>query len=126
MPRRRHTPEQTIRKLAEGHRLLAGGQTVEEVCRQFGIAESTWARSAAPVRRHEGQRRGTPPRARVRERPLEEPVGGGRVGQRDVEASRRGKMVTPSSASSCGTSPAGDRGGGGVVPPKNSGVQAGG
>ncbi len=44
MPRRRHTPEQTIRKLAEGHRLLAGGQTVEEVCRQFGIAESTWAR----------------------------------------------------------------------------------
>ena len=44
MVRRRHTPEQIIRKLAEGHKLLAGGQTVEEVCRQFGIAESTWAR----------------------------------------------------------------------------------
>ena len=44
MSRRRHTPEQIIRKLAEGHKLLAGGQTVEEVCRQFGIAESTWAR----------------------------------------------------------------------------------
>jgi putative transposase len=44
MSRRRHTPEQIIRKLAEGHKLLASGQTVEEVCRQFGIAESTWAR----------------------------------------------------------------------------------
>lgn len=44
MSRRRHTPEQIIRKLAEGHKLLSGGATVEEVCRKFGIAESTWAR----------------------------------------------------------------------------------
>ena len=44
MARRRHTPEQIIRKLAEGHKLLAGGATVEDVCRQFQIAESTWAR----------------------------------------------------------------------------------
>ena len=44
MPRRRHTPEQIIRKLAEGQKLLAGGMTVEDVCREFGIAESTWAR----------------------------------------------------------------------------------
>lgn len=42
--RRRHTPEQIIRKLAEGNKLLAGGKTVEEVCRQFQIAESTWNR----------------------------------------------------------------------------------
>lgn len=44
MSRRRHTPEQIIRKLAEGHKLLAGGMSVEEVCREFAIAESTWAR----------------------------------------------------------------------------------
>lgn len=44
MSRRRHTPEQIIRKLAEGQKLLAGGRTVEEVCREFAIAESTWAR----------------------------------------------------------------------------------
>lgn len=44
MSRRRHTPEQIIRKLAEGQKLLAGGMTVEQVCRQFAIAESTWAR----------------------------------------------------------------------------------
>lgn len=44
MTRRRHTPEQIIRKLAEGQKLLAGGMSVEDVCRQFGIAESTWPR----------------------------------------------------------------------------------
>ncbi len=44
MSRRRHSPEQIIRKLAEGNKLLAGGMTVEEVCCEFAIAESTWAR----------------------------------------------------------------------------------
>ena len=43
MARRRRTPEQIIRKLAEGHKLLAAGKSVEEVCRQFEISESTWA-----------------------------------------------------------------------------------
>ncbi len=44
MSKRRHSPEQIIRKLAEGQKLLAGGMSVEEVCREFAIAESTWAR----------------------------------------------------------------------------------
>ena len=44
MSRRRRTPEQVIRKLAEGHKLLAGGMNVEQVCREFSIAESTWHR----------------------------------------------------------------------------------
>jgi putative transposase len=42
--RRRHTPEQIIRKLAEGNKLLAGGMELDEVCRQLEIAESTWHR----------------------------------------------------------------------------------
>lgn len=42
--RRRHTPDQIIRKLAEGNKLLAGGQELDEVCRQLQIAESTWHR----------------------------------------------------------------------------------
>ena len=42
--RRRHTPEQIIRKLAEGNKLLAGGQDLEDVCRHLEIAESTWHR----------------------------------------------------------------------------------
>ncbi len=34
MKRRHHTPEQVIRKLAEGEKLLAQGKSVEEVCRR--------------------------------------------------------------------------------------------
>ena len=44
MTRRRRSPEQIIRKIAEGQKLLAGGMTVEEVCRQFSSPPSTWAR----------------------------------------------------------------------------------
>src|ERR1035437_7148811 len=44
MKRRRHTPEQVIRKLAEGDKLLAEGKTVEEVARHLEITESTWHR----------------------------------------------------------------------------------
>ena len=33
MKRRRHTPEQVIRKLAEGEKLLGQGKDLEEVCR---------------------------------------------------------------------------------------------
>jgi transposase-like protein len=42
--RRRHTPEQIIRKLAEGNKLLAAGQDLDAVCRHLEIAESTWHR----------------------------------------------------------------------------------
>lgn len=42
--RRRHTPDQIIRKLAEGNKLLGGGVELDEVCRHLEIAESTWHR----------------------------------------------------------------------------------
>ncbi|MSY17801.1 MAG: IS3 family transposase [Actinobacteria bacterium] len=42
--RRRHTPDQIIRKLAEGNKLLAGGTGLDEVCRHLQVAESTWHR----------------------------------------------------------------------------------
>ena len=44
MKRRRHTPEQIIRKLAEGDKLLAEGKTVDEVARHLEITESTFHR----------------------------------------------------------------------------------
>ena len=44
MKKRRHTPEQVIRKLAEGEKRLNEGQDLAEVCRQLEIAESTWHR----------------------------------------------------------------------------------
>jgi hypothetical protein len=45
--RRRHTPDQIIRKLAEGNKLLAGGAELDEVCRHLQVAESTWHRWVA-------------------------------------------------------------------------------
>ena len=39
--RRRHTPEQVIRKLREADRLLAEGKTVEEVARHLEVSEQT-------------------------------------------------------------------------------------
>jgi hypothetical protein len=40
--RRRHTPDQIIRKLAEGNKRLAGANELDEVCRHLEITESTW------------------------------------------------------------------------------------
>jgi hypothetical protein len=43
--RRRHTPDQIIRKIAEGNKLLASaGQELDAVCRHLEVAESTWHR----------------------------------------------------------------------------------
>jgi putative transposase len=44
MKRRRHTPDQIVRKLAEADRLLGQGKTIEEVCRHLEITESTFHR----------------------------------------------------------------------------------
>jgi putative transposase len=42
--RHRHTPEQIVRKLREGDRLLNEGKDVTEVVRHLEIAESRWYR----------------------------------------------------------------------------------
>ena len=44
MKRRRHSPEQIVRLLAEGEKLLGEGQTIDEVARHLEITESTWHR----------------------------------------------------------------------------------
>ena len=44
MKRRRHTPEQIVRKLAEGEKLLGQDKPLDEVVRHLEITESTWHR----------------------------------------------------------------------------------
>jgi transposase-like protein len=44
MARRRHTPEQVIRKLREADRLLAEGADVAAVARQLEVSEQTYHR----------------------------------------------------------------------------------
>lgn len=44
MKRHRHTPEQVVRKLREGDRLLNDGKDLTEVLRTLEISEATWNR----------------------------------------------------------------------------------
>jgi putative transposase len=44
MKRRRHTPEQVVRKLREGERLLNDGKPLVEVLRHLEVSEATWNR----------------------------------------------------------------------------------
>ena len=42
--RRRHTPEQIIRKLRDGDAMLAAGRTIGEVCQALEVSEPTFHR----------------------------------------------------------------------------------
>ena len=44
MKRRRHTPEQNIRKLREAERMLGEGKQIPEVAKELGISEATFHR----------------------------------------------------------------------------------
>jgi transposase-like protein len=44
MNRRRHTPEQIIRKLREAERMLGEGKTIPEAAKELGISENTYHR----------------------------------------------------------------------------------
>jgi putative transposase len=44
MSRRRHTPEQVVRKLREADRLLSEGMELPEVIKQLEVAEATYHR----------------------------------------------------------------------------------
>jgi putative transposase len=44
MKRRRHTPEQIVRKLREADRLLAEGHEVPEVAKRLEVSEATYHR----------------------------------------------------------------------------------
>ena len=44
MKRKRHSPEQIIRKLREGDRMLSEGKRIAEVCQQLEVVEATFHR----------------------------------------------------------------------------------
>jgi putative transposase len=48
MKRHRHSPDQALRKVREGERLLNEGKDLTEVLRHLEIAESTWNRWRNP------------------------------------------------------------------------------
>ena len=42
--RKRHTPEQVVRKLVHADRLLGEGKGIAEVCRELVVSEQTYFR----------------------------------------------------------------------------------
>jgi transposase-like protein len=44
MKRKRHSPEQIVRKLREAEADLAVGKSVEEACRKLGVSQQTYFR----------------------------------------------------------------------------------
>ena len=44
MKRHRHTPEQVVRKLREGERMLNAGTDLADVLRHLEVSESSWNR----------------------------------------------------------------------------------
>ena len=57
MKRRRHTPEQVVRKLREADRMLGEGRTIPEVARHLEISENTYHRWRNQYGGDEGRRR---------------------------------------------------------------------
>ena len=70
MKRRRHTPEQIIRKLREAERMLGEGKTIPEAAKELGISEQTYHRWRNQYG-GKGQRREAVEGARARERAVE-------------------------------------------------------
>jgi putative transposase len=44
MKRKRHSPEEVIRKLREADGRLASGESIAQVCRDLGVSETTYHR----------------------------------------------------------------------------------
>ncbi|MEY3895647.1 MAG: hypothetical protein RLZZ214_1166 [Verrucomicrobiota bacterium] len=44
MKRKRHKPEEVVKKLREAAALLAGGSDVEDVCKKLGVSSPTYFR----------------------------------------------------------------------------------
>jgi len=58
MKQRRHTPEQVVRKLREGNRMLAEGKTLPEVAKALEVSENTRRQQGGGDRRAQGDREG--------------------------------------------------------------------
>jgi len=59
MKRKRHSPEQIVRKLREAEGDLAAGKAVAEVCKRLGVTETTyyrWQQVYGGVQGHELKR----------------------------------------------------------------------
>ena len=96
MARRRHTPEQIVRKLREADRLLAEGKDLEEVARHLQVNEQTYHRWRAQYGGMKADDVQAVQGARGREHATEADRGGQGTREPGVAGDRAGKLVSPS------------------------------
>jgi hypothetical protein len=95
MGRKRHTPEQIIRRLREAEVELAGGPTTPGVAHKLGITEQTydrWRKEYAGLRLDPAKRLKELEKENAR---LEGAGGGPGARRRDSRGSRLGKLLSP-------------------------------
>ena len=95
MKRHRHTPEQIVRKLREGDRMLNEGKDVTEVLRQLEVSESSWNRWRA---QYGGMKATEAKRLReleVENARLKKLLAEAGARQVDAQGAGRGKLLTP-------------------------------
>ena len=93
--RRRHTPEQVVRKLTQADRLLAEGKDVAEVCRELGVSEQTYYRWRNQFGGLKGRRRQEAEGPGAGEQHVEAAARRCGVGEGGVEGDRLGKLLSP-------------------------------
>src|SRR3984957_6589978 len=92
--RKRHSPEQIVRKLMAADRLLAEGKDNAAVCRELGVSEATYHRwrnqlgglNAEDPKRLKGSNVKTPPSRGYW------PI---RIGEGRAQGDREGKLLSP-------------------------------
>ena len=94
MKRKRHTPEEIIKKLREAATLLAGGQSVEAVCKKLEVSPPTYHRWR---QEYGGAKEETVKRLKALEKENAAQEAGGRsvAGQGGAQGTRGGKVVGP-------------------------------
>src|SRR5271155_1835858 len=95
MSRRRHTPEQVVRKLREADRLLSEGSELPEVLKHLEIAEVDVSPLAESVRRDEGRRCEALEGARGREPEAQADRRGPGARHSGAERTLGGKLLSP-------------------------------
>ena len=101
MARRKHTPEQVIKKLREAEVAMAEGSTVAQASRKIGVTEQTFYRWRAEYGGAADRPGATAQAAGDGERPFAASGGGPDAGQPATEGGGAGKLLSASRRRQC-------------------------
>src|SRR5215211_2447413 len=93
--RKRHTPEQVVRKLTQADRMLNGGKDVADVCRELQVSEQTyyrWRNQFGGMKPDDAQ---AAQGSGAGERHAQAAAGRCRAGEGRTQGDREGKLLSP-------------------------------